>query len=355
MRVADRVIEGYGETDVDVSRDPGRFLLDGTQPFYMRGMELTVVVPFDGDANLLRCRPSAFKMGLPQAEVRGNELKFPFRGTDLDPESVRREVDGAVQEIEFHLEAMRTDLAPFSGELQRIAEDAVKRRKKRLLDQQDVVVNLGIPVRRRTDAPTTYSPPVRRRRPAIERVPATETPSRAEPALPVSQYEEILKSLSDMAQVMERSPSAFAHMSEESLRFLFLVPLNIHYELETAAEAFNFEGKTDILMRYQGQNVFVAECKFWRGPASLTEAIDQVLRYTTWRDTKTAVLLFNKEREFSGVLDRIPAVVEKHASFKRNEGCRSETHFRFVLARPDDPDREITLSILAFDVPSDDV
>ncbi len=354
LRLDDMFIHHYGEADVDARYEPNRFLLDRSEPFYVKGMELTVVVPFDGDPELFRCQPSHYRMSTCEADLRGNELRFSFRGTDLDAKSVRSKIDGAVQDIQFHLDAMRADLASLSADLRRIAEDAVNRRKQRLLTQQDVVANLGIPMRRRADAPTTYSPPVRRRRAAIERVAATETASRAEPALAANQYEEILNILGDMAQVMEKSPSAFADMSEESLRFLFLVPLNGQYEWDAAGEVFNFEGKTDILIRCEARNVFIAECKFWRGPASLTKAIDQILRYTTWRDTKTAVLLFNKKGEFSGVLAKIPAVVEEHPSFKRNEGCRSETHFRFVLARPDDPNREITLSILAFDVPGDE-
>jgi hypothetical protein len=155
-----------------------------------------------------------------------------------------------------------------------------------------------------------------------------------------------------MAIVLERSPSAFATMNEEHLRFLFLVPLNGYFE-SVSGEVFNFQGKTDILIRDRGRNIFIAECKFWKGPSGLSDAIDQILGYVSWRDTKTAILLFNRNKNFSGVLAQIPDIVGSHRCFKRNLGCRNETEFRFVLHHRDDPGRDVFLTILAFDVPAE--
>jgi hypothetical protein len=72
-----------------------------------------------------------------------------------------------------------------------------------------------------------------------------------------------------MVHVMERSPSAFHHMDEEALRTHFLVQLNGHYEGQATGETFNYEGKTDILVRSGDRNIFIAECKFWGGPKKL--------------------------------------------------------------------------------------
>lgn len=58
-------------------------------------------------------------------------------------------------------------------------------------------------------------------------------------------------------------------------------------------------GKSDILIRDGDRSVFVAECKIWRGSKSLSNAIDQLLGYATWRDTKTAILVFNRNKELS--------------------------------------------------------
>ena len=168
----------------------------------------------------------------------------------------------------------------------------------------------------------------------------------------MDEYEHILSVLSNMVEVMERSPRAFKHMGEEDLRTHFLVHLNGHYEGQATGETFNYEGKTDILIRAEGRNIFIAECKFWTGPAGLTDALDQLLGYTAWRDTKTALLLFNRNRNMSTVLNGIPKTVRDHSNYKSERTTKSETEFRYIFGHRDDINREITLSILAFDVPA---
>ena len=155
-----------------------------------------------------------------------------------------------------------------------------------------------------------------------------------------------------MAEVMERSPSAFRTMDEESLRSHFLVQLNGHYEGQATGETFNYSGKTDILLRVEGRNIFIGECKFWTGPKKLKETLDQILAYSSWRDTKVAVILFNRAKNFSAVLTNIPAAVEEHPNFKRSIPISGETRFRYVFSHKADVAREMIVTILAFDVPT---
>jgi hypothetical protein len=50
-------------------------------------------------------------------------------------------------------------------------------------------------------------------------------------------------------------------MGEEDLRQVILTSLNSSYRGKVTAEAFNIEGKTDILVRHEGSNLFIGECK----------------------------------------------------------------------------------------------
>lgn len=145
---------------------------------------------------------------------------------------------------------------------------------------------------------------------------ASAAPFKPEPTLSDADYEHILGVVQNMVHVMERSPSAFVSMDEESLRFHFLVQLNGHYEGQTTGETFNYQGKTDILIRSEKRNIFVAECKFWGGPKKLAETIDQLLGYSCWRDTKVAVILFNRNTDFSKVLETIAHAVKEHPNCK---------------------------------------
>lgn len=172
-----------------------------------------------------------------------------------------------------------------------------------------------------------------------------------EPTRAEEKYEQILNIIRNMVAVIERSPHAFAEMGEEDLRQHFLVQLNGQYEGGATGETFNFGGKTDILIREDGRNIFIAECKFWRGAKAFLETIGQLLGYTSWRDTKTAILLFNRNRNLSAVLEQIPELVESHANYKRSRGVQDETIFRYVFHQPNDPNRELLVTVMVFDVP----
>jgi HEAT repeat protein len=169
--------------------------------------------------------------------------------------------------------------------------------------------------------------------------------------LDMQEYEDILAVIFNMALVMERCPEAFRRMDEEALRQHFLVQLNGKYKGQSAGEIFNKKGKTDILIRVDGKNIFIAECKFWRGKNNLKETLDQLLGYTTWRDTKLALLIFNRNKNFSAVLEQISEVMKNHPTFTQELSYPSETGFRFILHHPEDKNRELLLTVLAFEIP----
>ena len=224
-------------------------------------------------------------------------------------------------------------------------------RKEKLLKDQGLVASLGIPIRQRKNTSTTYTTPIVRKPITIPKPKASSTTFKPEPELEKKIYEEIISTLKNMTIVMERSPSAFVKMGEEDLRTHFLVQLNGQYEGQASGETFNFQGKTDILIRVDGKNIFIAECKFWTGPKGLHETIDQVLGYLSWRDTKVAILLFNRNKDFSSVLSQIPDTVKSHSNYKKQFVSNSETGFSFILKSKVDDNRELIVTLLAFDIP----
>ena len=87
---------------------------------------------------------------------------------------------------------------------------------------------------------------------------------RPEPVLAMAEYEEILRIMKNMVQVMERSPHEFADMGEETLRSHFLVQLNGAYEGQAMGETFNFEGKTEKIFSSPNANSGVWKRRFSR-------------------------------------------------------------------------------------------
>ncbi len=344
------VLDGPREVDIDISHD-FRFARVPGERAVVRGTAVSIVVPFRGDPGLFKLKPSTWNTNIPHGKIVGQELHLVFRGVDMNAEQLKRESDSALGNIEQYIGWQRDGVRAFNDRLPNTLQQAVAARKAKLLRDMNLVAGLGIPVRRR-DLPDTFAVPAVRRKPKIELPAVTAGPFQPEPVLADEHYSFVLKVVQDMALVMERSPSAFTRMEEEHLRDHFLVPLNGHFEGSATGETFNFEGKTDILIRHAGRNVFIAECKFWRGDKAFSETIDQLLGYTSWRDTKTAIVLFNRNRSFTNVLQKIPGLVKSHPNYKRDLGTVGETQFRFVLHHREDRNRELVLTVLAFDVPT---
>jgi hypothetical protein len=156
-----------------------------------------------------------------------------------------------------------------------------------------------------------------------------------------------------MSETMERSPSVFLKAEEEEIRDILLVSLNASYAGEATAETFSAQGKTDIYISVEGKSIFIAELKFWRGQQNLTEALDQLLSYLTWRKTKTALIILNRNKDFGRTLSQIRPTAEKHKCFKRFLSMEGETIYRYAFANQNDANREVFLTILAFDIPTD--
>lgn len=340
------------EAQIDVRHDPNRWIRDRSRPFYVPGQRIEIEVPIEGEVDLMYVRANSFSSAPPRAEIRGNSLFLGFQVPhDSQDRNIRQEVDKTLTDIDQHLSWIKSDLNGFDNRLRNTADQAIAARRDRILANQGRVASLGIPIKIRPDAPKTYALPAVRRK-VIPTMPAATTAAFApEPVLDMENYNHILSVIQNMAHVMERSPSAFKGMGEEDLRQHFLVQLNGQFEGVATGETFNVNGKTDILLRANGRNVFIAECKFWKGPKHYRETIDQLLGYTAWRDTKTAIIVFNRGTAMSTVLEGVAAETTTHKNFKRQLDWKHESGFRYVFHHNGDTNREFTLSVLVFDVP----
>ena len=315
------------------------------------GTCITFYVPFIGDSQLFSCRPQSYRSHSPCAAVGDTELTFVYKESAQQAHTIKNKFNSDLESVEWYLLQIARDVKHFNTDLSSNVSQKINLRRGKLLLDRNTVANLNFPLRRRDNVPATFvtSAIERKSLPTIPK-PSPE-PFEPEPAMGTDDYEHILQLLSNMVTVMERSPAAFKNMKEDHLRTFFLVILNSQYKGQATGETFNYEGKTDILVRIDDKNVFIAECKFWTGASGLKNTIDQLLRYTTWRDTKTALLIFNRQTAMTTVLDQISHTVKEHSNCKSEETRRSETEFRYIFGHRDDSNRELILTVLVFDVP----
>ena len=341
----------HSDMPVDVRHDSMRWIDDRSRPAMVPGERTEVRVPFEGEAELFYAQANTWSTNPPRAIIERNELVLRYDTPSDAPSDVRPLIDQALNAIEQYLGWQSGMLAEHNNALPAAAEESIRQRRERLLAQSQRAASLGIPIKRRSDAPQTYAIPSVRKRATPSLPPASAAAFTPEPAWAMEHYEHALRVMQNMALVFERSPEAFKTMDEEALRQHFLVQLNAQFEGRATGETFNMSGKTDILLREGERNVFIAECKFWKGPKAFGEAIDQLLGYRTWRDSKTAILVFNRGTGTSTVLAGIDTVAKAHANYKRSATWPHESGFRYIFHSPGDANRELILTVLVFHVP----
>jgi len=315
------------------------------------GVAFDFEIPFSGEADVFQLRPSTSNISPPYADIRGQAICFSVADRELSADQVRQAFentrDSIQQYLVWHLDLWRG----LDDQIRMAVRAKLEQRRERLQMQKAAasgLASIGVKLKTKTGDTRTFAPPAVKKK--IEpKLPPMRPAAPPDPILDQKQYEEILGLIRSAGRSIEQSSTRARTLEEEALRDILLVPLNAHFGTATG-EAFNFTGKTDILIRYQGANLFVAECKIWGGDQHLLAAIDQLLSYLTWRDTKAALIVFNRNVGFSAVADKLKALPSQHSNFVSGPVGLDETSNRFVFSLPQDPNRHVTVSVLAFDL-----
>jgi hypothetical protein len=312
------------------------------------GEPVELLIPFTGPRDLLRWCPDGIAQGdFIHARVVNDDVVITLGEApklskpQIELGHLNRCLDCVRREVDAWHEDLKLSLA------RRLAERIQDAKMHR-----DTIESLGFPVRRRADAPPVFTEPIIERRPPPNVPVGRQLP--AEPALSSDYYEHILYVIRAAGKAMERAPETYAGWSEPKRRDVLVLMLNTHYEGKVHAEAFNAHGKTDILIRSDDdKNVFIGECKFYSGPASVTDAIDQLFGYATWRDVKLAIVLFIERVGFTDAVRKARLALEAHPQWRQPLAVEHEpdTEFRALMAWPGDDERRVTLHISAFNTP----
>lgn len=325
-------------------------------------LHFKVHVPVEGNASLLWVKPTNCRVQYgadePEMSITNGEIVLSYQilvSDALDPQAI---IQRDLGNIKFNAEALGRDIDVYNKNIQQPILQHLQKRKEAVDKSQGIISKMDIPIKRRSDIPATYEiPTVRKKSPVVTSTQKITSVKRAEPTLAVAEYEYILTIMKDMAIAMERNPSTFSRLDEEEIRDFFLILLNGHYQGNATGETFNGIGKTDILIRHEGQNAFIGECKIWRGEKVLKDTLDQLFGYITWRDTKTAVIIFSRNKDLTSVVLKARAVIEQHSGYKEDHQPsdaklqESETVFCYKLAHPEDKEKEMFLTLMVFQVP----
>ena len=308
-------------------------------------------IQYSGDKSLLHCRRSStFGGQSKEVKIHGNEISFEIINWRNNPEETKKEADDILLYLKKMENYIKNEVIGYNSNLENKARQLFQARKTVILKEYNFVESLGVPFKRAEKVPSSFIVPIIKKKPIIKPSSSSKkyTP---EFTLDVSIYNDILKICHETGIEMERHPSIYFEKNEETLRDFFIMFLSPHFQSVTG-ETFNKIGKTDILIRHEKTNVFIAECKFWKGIKTFHEAIDQILSYLTWRDSKAAILCFVNTKEINPVLEKIESETSNHNCFVKYNGKKSKSWFNFEFHLKDDSSRGIELAVLCFHFPS---
>ncbi|MGO9613139.1 MAG: hypothetical protein ACLPX5_08895 [Dissulfurispiraceae bacterium] len=344
-------------TKIDVSQWSDRNPLRHRGPTYVAGIHITVSLPFSGDSSLWTEQPNAYKSAHPKGRATSptqdgiGYLHMDFeQPVDDSGESLKQSIEQNLELIRFYVNCQSSQIAAFNNSLPKLIRQSIVARKQELEKQEGIVQLLGIPLKRRTDAPLLE--PIQIKRKLVKPLPPLpKSGFQAEPGISDEDYEHMLSVIRHEGRTFETTPKTFAVHDEEGLRDIMLAHLNAYYEGEATGETFRRSGKTDIRIEDRSRAAFVAECKVWRGPKELSFAIDQLLGYLTWRDCKAAIVVFNKQNaKFTELLTKIPEVLASHPKFRKSLGQREPGEWRYVLSSAEDELRQVIVNVFVFNL-----
>jgi hypothetical protein len=324
----------------------------GTSPVPISGFRYAIEIPYTGASGLFNHQPETYDLDKPTAwlnshSMQGSLIFSRISTAEVTKEELAASFEAEIAKVRTYIEFQALQIDPFNASLRDEAARIVHGRRDRLLKAQHIAASLGYPLHQRPGAPLTYiSPKVRRK--IATNILGTFQP---EPTIEEAEYQNILRIIENMSFVMERNPRVFSAAPEETIRDHYLVQLNGQYEGSATGETFNGQGHTDILVREGSDNLFIAECKIWHGQKQFADAIDQLLGYVTWRDTKTAIIIFNRNQATTPVVETIKTAIEAHGNYKRDAKLEHPTRLRAVFGRPNDPSREIIITVVVVPIP----
>lgn len=349
------------ETDVQEYNGWHRAGYDEPEYFTRPGVRIGCSVPYTGDPELFRLCPSVsfgttmgsrYTYDADSITKPGEDgigylvMSLEQTQRDATPEGASAHFDTIINNFEKQLENIKRDIGPYNKKLRACVEELFDDRVVALDKLSALRQGLNIPLNRIEGAPMARPIPTPKKR--IKPVkPSPQKGGEPQWCIGDSDYTYINDVIENFCATWEVTPGTYANMKEEALRDSILAMLNTHYKQDATGETFRVNGKTDILLQFDNRAAFVAECKMWSGVSGLRKAIAQLFSYTTWRDTKVSIVLFNKRTQgFAAVLGKIDLELTSSACNVSRVGAS-----KWLCTIPDDSnDRTMHVAVFAFNL-----
>ena len=348
-----RIFDGEQEKQEEIEKYSG-FYGHSISPKY-REYKFCLKYKFSGDIDVLRIQPDCFSFStlynpIP-IDVFGDELSISFSSRDNDSQIIENQISEIKKNAFWNLDkpdGAKWHINSFNEQLPQEIKKIFERVKAEKAKEHRMLIELGID---NLDS-TTIEVPILKRITPIPRLLENKMVSYQ---IKDEIYNDILKHIYTLCKGYEQHENIYNGKHEESLRDLIVPSLNSTFiGTNSSAETFNRKGKTDIITKApDNSSIFIAECKVWRGEKVFIEAIDQLLGYVTWRDTRTAIILFVKNGDISDIIEKARLAMTKHPCYVKDKGQTNESSFSYTYHINGDNQSHIALELMIFHYPEE--
>lgn len=321
--------------------------------------EIKISIAFDGDSNLFNCYPSTstsvYIDKSKNVTINSNNfISATIILEDLETSKYEAEISKLKSELSANIPRLNIEISPWNDSVETLIKQYLEKRKGLVSKKLDFMESIGLKVNPKSNGFMIPTPIAKKTIP----IPVSEISKNVKkeiiPILQEEVYNDIKEVLYNVGKAIERKPSIYIEKHEEDLRDIFLLFLETRYESTSGiGEAFNKDGKTDILLKFakDNTNLFVAECKFWRGQKHFLEGINQLLGYLTHRDSKTALMIFVNQKELTSIIETLKTEILNHPNFKRLVKQKYDTSLSYEFSLPQDSQKIIQLEIMLYHFP----
>lgn len=329
---------------------------DWGESYVQSTFEIKVEIPFTGNKDLFYCSPSETQLIYFDNEykIKSDSVSILIVLTSLEENEYNKYVNNFKANLSANLPKINAEIAPWNTALKGFVISLLEKRSGFVSKKLNFMEKIGLRVNPKSDEFITPSPVTKKSIP----IPVSDTTVNTKydtiPVLQNAVYDDLKEVIYNVGRAIERKPSIYSGKHEEDLRDVFLLFLETRYESTSGiGEAFNKGGKTDILLKFakDGSNIFIAECKFWKGQKKLLDGIDQLLGYLTHRDSKAALMIFVDQKEFLTVVNTAKTEIENHPQFKSFIKITYDSSISYEFVLPDDTLKSIQLELMFFHFP----
>lgn len=342
--------------DVERTVEDGEIDLTG-HPGYMRSLtgERNIRkckyhfyhIPYSGLSELFLLRTSTFTTVLPTGYVDTVNRELIIKVDDSDGiKEIERKYKQKLSDFETYIGYSKMQVDAYNRQLPGQITNIIENRKAALKKEKEELDKANLPPLRKPKG-TSNVLPIKIRPPLVTKIKVEQTSN--DPVLSIEALDSIIRMIQNIGEMMEQSGGTYNQMEEESLRDVILTSL-ANTGLSVSGETFNRNGKTDIMIKHGIKNIFIAECKKWKGPEYFKEGLDQLLGYTLWRDAKVAMIIFNYSKDMTKRMQDTKNLIEKREDYVWTCKDISPSISRYIMKHPQDSEKNLTLTVMFLDL-----